>query len=83
MSDVYRTHVQDHGRVVIPAALRTALGIKPGDEVIVRANEREVVIAPLGNAIAQFQDLVCSHVSSDVSLVDELMADRQAEATRE
>lgn len=36
--------VQDKGQVVIPAKVRNALGLKPGDQVIVEAREGEAVV---------------------------------------
>jgi AbrB family looped-hinge helix DNA binding protein len=83
MTDIYRTHVQDHGRVVIPAAIRSTLGLRPGDEVVIEARDQTVLISPLNAAVTRFQDLVCEHVPAEVRLADELIAERRAEAAGE
>lgn len=83
MSDLYRTHIRDHGRVVIPAAVRQQLGFRPGDEVFVRIDQDRVVITPAANAVAAFQAAVAEYFPCDRSLADELVAERRAEAARE
>ena len=73
-----------NGRVVIPAALRTQLDIKDGDQLIWTAREGELVVttrrAQLGRAQAMFQ----KHVPANApSLADELMAERRAASEQE
>ncbi len=82
MSDVYRTHIQDHGRVVIPAGIRRTLDFQIGDEVFVRAEHNRVVITPVADALAEFQAAVAAYFPGDRSLADELIAERRAEAAR-
>ena len=71
------------GRVVIPSRYRKALGIKPGDEVLVRLEDGEIRILTPRQALARAQGLVRRYVTTDQSLVDELLADRRREAERE
>jgi AbrB family looped-hinge helix DNA binding protein len=82
MEDV-RTTVNAAGRIVIPAAYRRALGIKQGDEVILRLEEGEVRIITPAQAIRRAQALVRRYVPAGRSLVDELIAERRAESARE
>ncbi|MDZ7754714.1 MAG: AbrB/MazE/SpoVT family DNA-binding domain-containing protein [Gammaproteobacteria bacterium] len=70
------------GRLVIPAALRKALHLKPGDRLVARQvgdalvlERREAVVKRLRGAFA--------HIPPNRSLVDELIAERRAEAARE
>jgi AbrB family looped-hinge helix DNA binding protein len=71
------------GRVVIPAPMRAALGMKEGDKVLVRLEGNEIRIYTYQEAMRRAQELVRSFVPPGVSLVDELIADRRAEAARE
>lgn len=71
------------GRLVIPAAMRAALGMKEGDKVLVRLEGNELRIYTYEEATRRAQEMVRSFVSPGVSLVDELIADRRAEAARE
>ena len=71
------------GRLVIPAPMRAALGMKEGDKVLVRLEGNELRIYTYQEGIRRAQEIVRSFVPPDVSLVDELIADRRAEAARE
>ena len=65
------------GRIVIPASFRRALGINPGDEVVLRMEDGELRISTMKARIERAQRLVRRHVPRGVSLVDELIADRR------
>jgi AbrB family looped-hinge helix DNA binding protein len=71
------------GRLVIPAPMRVALGMKEGDKVLVRLEGNELRIYTYQEAMRRAQEIVRSFVPAGVSLVDELIADRRAEAARE
>ena len=71
------------GRLVIPAPMRAALGMKEGDKVLVRLEGHELRIYTYQEAMRRAQEIVRSFVPPGVSLVDELIADRRAEAARE
>jgi AbrB family looped-hinge helix DNA binding protein len=71
------------GRLVIPAPMRAALGMKEGDKVLVRLEGNELRLYTYQEAMRRAQELVRSFVPPGVSLVDELIADRRAEAARE
>jgi AbrB family looped-hinge helix DNA binding protein len=78
-----RTRVNENGRVVIPAAFRKAMGIKVGDEVVLRMEDNELRILTLKRRIERAQRLVRQHVKPGTSLVDELIAERREAAKRE
>jgi AbrB family looped-hinge helix DNA binding protein len=78
-----RMRVNENGRVVIPAPFRKALGIKIGDEVVLRMVDDELRITTLKRRIQQAQRLVRKHVKPGRSLVDELIAERRAAARNE
>ena len=73
-----------NGRTVIPAALRSQLDIKDGDQLIWTVRDGELVAttrrAQLGKAQALFQKYVPANAPS---LADELMAERRTAADRE
>jgi AbrB family looped-hinge helix DNA binding protein len=78
-----RLKVNENGRVVIPAAFRKALGIRAGDEVILRWEDDELRITTMKRRIAQAQRHARKYVKPGVSLVDELIAERREAAKRE
>jgi len=78
-----RSRVNENGRIVIPLAMREALGIAPGDELILRLEDDELRITTLGRRIENARQLVRKHVKSGRSLVDELIAERRKAAQRE
>lgn len=83
MNEEARTRINENGRVVIPASFRKALGINPGDEVVLRLENDELRISTLRQRIARAQRLVSQHVKPGVSLADELIAERREAARRE
>jgi len=78
-----RMRVNENGRVVIPAAFRRRLGIKAGDEIVLRIHGDELRITTLKNNIERAQRLVRKHVKRGTSLVDELIAERREAARHE
>ncbi len=78
-----RTRLNENGRLVIPVSFRRALGINPGDEVVLRIEDDELRITTLKLRIARAQRLVRKYVKPGTSLVDELIAERREEARKE
>ena len=78
-----RMRVNENGRVVIPASYRKALGIKAGDEVILRMEDDELRITTMKRRIERAQRRIRQYVKPGVSLADELVAERRAAAKRE
>jgi AbrB family looped-hinge helix DNA binding protein len=69
--------------VVIPAEYRRELGLRVGDEVIVRLDDGEVRILSRSDAVRRAQALVRRHVRKGSSLVNELLKERRRESSRE
>jgi AbrB family looped-hinge helix DNA binding protein len=78
-----RMRVNENGRVVIPAFYRKALGIKAGDEVILRMEDDELRITTMKRRIERAQRRIRQYVKPGVSLADELIAERREAAKRE
>lgn len=70
------------GRLVVPATFRKALGIKPGDEVVMVLEEGELRVLGTRQAIARAQSLVRRYVPEGRSLSQELIQERREEASR-
>ena len=74
--------IDPQGRVVIPAVLRHALGVGPGDTLIASLEDHRVVLETRDAVIGRIREMV-SHIPPTVSLVDELIEERRAESRRE
>ena len=70
------------GRLVIPASLRKALNINPGDRLVARKVGDSLVLERR-ETIERRLWAMYSDIPNEVSLVDELIAERRAEARRE
>lgn len=81
--DPVRAVVEPGRRLTIPEAFAAALGISDGDELVLRLAGDELRVYGQEAAIRRVQRLVAQHVPADVSLVDELLAERRREAARE
>jgi AbrB family looped-hinge helix DNA binding protein len=77
------TRVSEGGRVVIPAEYRKALGLNPGDEVVLLLEEGGIRILTPREAARRAQALVRSHIPAGRKLADELIAERRQEARDE
>ncbi len=83
MIETAKARLTQGGRIVIPAAYRKALGLNVGDEVILRLDDGELRLFTRLQAIRRAQELMRRYIPDDRSLVDELIAERRAEAARE
>ena len=78
-----RMRINENGRVVIPASYRKALGIKAGDEVILRMEDDELRITTMNRRLERARRRIRKDVKPGVSLADELIAERREAAKRE
>ncbi|WP_044559411.1 AbrB/MazE/SpoVT family DNA-binding domain-containing protein [Azospirillum sp. B4] len=75
--------VASNGRVVIPAQMRTALGLQDGGKVVARLEDGVVVLEPIDAAIRRAQAMVRRYVPEGTDLISELAAERRAASERE
>jgi antitoxin component of MazEF toxin-antitoxin module len=75
--------VRKGGAVALPAAFLEALGVAEGDQVQLALEGDRVRVLSRAAAIRDVQRVVRRYVPEGVSLVDELLAERRAEAARE
>jgi AbrB family looped-hinge helix DNA binding protein len=79
-----RARINQQGRIVIPAECRAAAGLKPGDELVIEAiGEGELRLRTPEQAIKEAQAIVARYLPKGRDLVQELIDERRAEATRE
>jgi AbrB family looped-hinge helix DNA binding protein len=72
-----KSKIDENGRLVIPAAYRKDIGLKPGDEVVLVLENGGIRIISTRRAIARSQALVRRYVSEGRSLSDELIRERR------
>ena len=77
------TTVGKGGVIRLPAAVLTSMGVAEGDQVQLALEGGVVRVLSQAAAIREVQELVRRYVPEGVSLVDELLAERRAEAARE
>lgn len=77
------TKMDNHGRLLVPLHIRNQLHYKKGDNFVIRVINNELHIVSLKNALLHAQELVRKTTPPEVSLVDELIAERRAEAKAE
>jgi len=78
-----RTRMGEKGRIVIPGALREALGMADGDILDMRVVDGELRIATMQERLRRAQERVRHLVPAGVSLADELSAERREAAKHE
>jgi AbrB family looped-hinge helix DNA binding protein len=78
-----RAQISEKGRLVIPAKLREALGIHPGDVVELRIEDDELRIVTLDRRIRETRRRLRQVFGSERVLSDELIEERREAARRE
>ncbi len=68
--------------MVLPAHLRRALGIHPGETLLARIEDGRLMLEKPEQVLARLQERF-SRVPSEVNLADELISERREEARKE
>lgn len=79
----YKLKVDRQGRLVLPAEVRAAMRIVPGTDVTLEIDGDETRLISHWQALRALQRELAELVPPGASLVDELIAERRAEAARE
>lgn len=82
MSVMIDVRVAQNGRMVLPRAVRNALGMADGGTIVVSIEGDEVKLSSIRNSIRRAQALYRQHTTDDSSS-DAFIADRRAEAARD
>ena len=80
---VAKVEVGEKGRIVIPAAMREALGIQPGSFVELELHDYELRLTTRGAILRRAQEFAKTLVPPGTRVSDELIADRREEAKHE
>jgi len=83
MNSEARVSLNKDGSVLIPSLIVKALGVKAGDDVLVRVEQGELRITSLKSRVQQAQYRVRRYIKPGRSLVRELITERRAAAERE
>jgi bifunctional DNA-binding transcriptional regulator/antitoxin component of YhaV-PrlF toxin-antitoxin module len=72
----------ENGRLVLPASLRAEVGLPGGGDFLARAENGVIILEPHKMALQRVRDLVRQYAPAEegVSVVEELIAERHAEA---
>jgi AbrB family looped-hinge helix DNA binding protein len=82
-SHLFRVRVDSAGRVVIPADIRQHFGIEAGEELILSEDERGIHLQTFEQAVRAVQASFAPYRVAGVSVVDDLIREREEEARRE
>jgi AbrB family looped-hinge helix DNA binding protein len=78
-----KTVLAANGRIVIPAAIREALGVKPGETLLLDVKNGALRIETYPTRIRRIQREIAKYIPADRSLSEELIAERREEVRRE
>lgn len=75
--------VDPQGRLLVPREIRDAVDMRPGEKVTLLVEDGELVVLTLTAGRARLREIAARYSTPGRSLVDELIAERHAEAARE
>lgn len=78
-----KARINDDGRILIPAAMRKALGLRAGGAVVLRADESGIHLTTTQRALHDAQQQLRRYVREGTPLVEDLLAERRREGKRE
>ncbi len=83
MSHIAQVTIGDRGRLVLPSSVRSVLGLTPGTRMLLSTEPDGSLRLRPYRAVADESRGRFAHLAAAGSLVDELIAERRAEATRD
>ena len=78
-----KTKVAEGGRIVIPAAMRKALGLKIGKSVTLTLNQTGLHLSTREAAVNRIDELMKDRIDPHRSVVDEFIRERREDAANE
>ena len=82
MGKALDVRVAQNGRMVLPKAVRDALGLTEGGTIVVSVEGNEVKLTSIHQSVKLAQQLFSQHVHGDLT-VDNFLLERRAEAAQE
>jgi AbrB family looped-hinge helix DNA binding protein len=82
MTDAIHTKLTESRRVAIPAEICQALGLRPGDPLVLEVANHAIVLRSLDDVVREVQAYFADAAPPDVIVSEELSRDRRAEAAR-
>ncbi len=77
-----RALVGEGGRLVIPAEMRKAMGVKPGDTLVLKVRDGELTVVSQLVSIRKVQERLAPYKKPGESAVDEFLTERREEQRR-
>jgi AbrB family looped-hinge helix DNA binding protein len=77
------TKLNENGRILIPASVRSKMGIKAGDSVVWTLEDGVLRVEAYRAVIRKVQDEMQKYKKPGVSMVDEFLSEKREEARRE
>ena len=71
------------GRITIPVQIRNLFNMQGGDQLTFRVEDNALTVLTEAQLLAEARAALRADVPADYSLVDELVAERRAEAAKE
>lgn len=81
-SQPYHIRIGEGRRVVLPAEVCKSMSLGIGDTIIVRVEDNRAMLSGVVRTIERFQSLLAERVPYGISLVDELIAEREEASMR-
>jgi AbrB family looped-hinge helix DNA binding protein len=83
MEHHFRLEIQKGGRITIPVTVRRQLGLSIGDSVVLDLDNDTLRLRSIQQTVHDIQAMIKPYLPDNVSLVDELIQERRAEAAHE
>ncbi len=74
--------MSDGGRIVIPAPMRAALGLKPGDDVTLELHDGQLRLMARSEGVRRARAMLAKYATG-ASMAEELIAERRSESNRD
>lgn len=78
--NAHRGRLVSGGRLQLPSDVRRQLGLADGDQVVMRVIDGELHVRPQRDVLRRIQAMLRPYSPTDGSVVEELLAERRAEA---
>ena len=82
MKAIAHSRMVDGGRIIVPAEFRRAMGVAPGDALVLSLDGAELRVRSRMAVLQDIQDEIEQLVPDGRSLADELIAERRAAADK-